>query len=86
VHLVRLLLFGLLYQPQMMDDGRGAVGGMSGKGNRTARREPAPVPHCPPQIPHDLTCARTQVVAAVTLVLTACATTRPYIFFFFFLY
>jgi hypothetical protein len=26
-----------------------------GRGNRIARREPAPVPHCPPQIPHELT-------------------------------
>jgi hypothetical protein len=25
-----------------------------GKGNRSTRRKPAPVPLCPPQIPHDL--------------------------------
>jgi hypothetical protein len=30
-------------------------GGEFGGGNRTTRREPAPVPLCPPQIPHDLT-------------------------------
>jgi hypothetical protein len=28
---------------------------MIGKGNRSTRRKPAPVPLCPPQIPHDLT-------------------------------
>jgi hypothetical protein len=32
---------------------------MLGKGNRNIRRKPAPVPFCPPQIPHDLTRART---------------------------
>jgi hypothetical protein len=32
------------------DDGRGVVGGMrTGKGNRSTRRKPAPVPLCPPQ-------------------------------------
>jgi hypothetical protein len=48
---------GLLYQPRMIDDDDyGAVGGMRiGRGNRNTRREPAPVPLCPPQIPHDLT-------------------------------
>jgi hypothetical protein len=51
---------GLLYQPQMIDDGDcGAVAGMKiGKGNRSNRRKPAPVPLCPPQIPHDLSRAR----------------------------
>jgi hypothetical protein len=28
---------------------------MLGSGNRNARRKPAPVALCPPQIPHDLT-------------------------------
>jgi hypothetical protein len=38
------------------DDDYGAVGGMRiGRGNRSTRRKPAPVPLCPPQIPHDLT-------------------------------
>jgi hypothetical protein len=47
---------GLLYQPRMIDDDYGAAGGMRiGKGNRSTRRKPAPVPLCPPQIPHDLT-------------------------------
>jgi hypothetical protein len=46
---------GLLYQPQMIDDGDcGAVGGMKiGKGNLSTRRIPVPAPLCPPQIPHD---------------------------------
>jgi hypothetical protein len=26
-----------------------------GRGNQSTRRTPAPVPLCPPQIPHDLT-------------------------------
>jgi hypothetical protein len=47
---------GLLYQPRMIDDDDyGAVGEMRiGRGNRSARKKPAPVPLCPPQIPHDL--------------------------------
>jgi hypothetical protein len=32
------------------DDGE--FGGMIGRGNRSARRKPAPVPLCPPQTPH----------------------------------
>jgi hypothetical protein len=31
------------------------VGMMIGRGNRSTRRKPAPVPLCPPQIPNDLT-------------------------------
>jgi hypothetical protein len=48
---------GLLYQPQMIDDGDcGAIGGMKlGRGNRSTRRNPAPAPLCPPQIPLDQT-------------------------------
>jgi hypothetical protein len=48
---------GLLYQPRMIDDDDdyGAVGGMRiGRVNRSTRRKPAPMPLCPPQIPHDL--------------------------------
>jgi hypothetical protein len=30
-----------------------------GRGNRSTRGKPAPVPLCPPQIPHDLTWDRT---------------------------
>jgi hypothetical protein len=55
-------LIGLVYQPQTIDDYEcGAVGGMrTGRANRSTRRKPAPVPLCPPQIPHDLTWARTR--------------------------
>jgi hypothetical protein len=30
----------------------GEIGGMIGKGNRSTRRKPAPMPLCPPQTPH----------------------------------
>jgi hypothetical protein len=48
---------GVLYQPQMIDDGDcGAIGGMKiGRGNRSIRRKPVSAPLCPPQIPHDQT-------------------------------
>jgi hypothetical protein len=53
---------GLLYQARMIDDGDcGAIGKIKiGRGNRSTRRKPAPVPIRPPQIPHDLTRARTR--------------------------
>jgi hypothetical protein len=58
---------GLLYQPRMIDDDYGAVGGMRiGRGNRSTRRRPAPVPLSPPQIPHDLTWDRTRAAAVGT--------------------
>jgi hypothetical protein len=62
VHMLRWSRIGLLYQSQMIDDDEcGAVGGMRiGKGNRSTRRKLAPVPFCPPQIPHDLCFARTR--------------------------
>jgi hypothetical protein len=52
---------GLLYQPQMIDEGDcGAIGGMKiGRGNRSTRRKPAPAPLWPPQIWHDHGRART---------------------------
>jgi hypothetical protein len=64
---------GLLYQPQMIDDGDcGAIGGIKiGGGNRSTRRKPAPVPYCPPQIPHDQTQTRTKVTAVGSQRLTA---------------
>jgi hypothetical protein len=64
---------GLLYQPQMIDEGDcGAVGGMKiGKGNRSTRRKPAPAPLCPPQIPLDQTRARTRAAAVGSQRLTA---------------
>jgi hypothetical protein len=36
--------------PGDYDDGE--IGGMIGRGNRSIRRKPAPVPLCPPQTPH----------------------------------
>jgi hypothetical protein len=52
----------LLYQPRMIDDGDcGAIGELKiGRGNPSTRRKPAPVPLCPPQIPHMLSRARTR--------------------------
>jgi hypothetical protein len=45
--------------PGDYDDGE--IGGMIGKGNRSTRRKPTPVPLCPPQTPH---AARTRTRAA----------------------
>jgi hypothetical protein len=72
-------IIGLLYQPRMIDDGDcGAISEMKiGKGNRSTRRKPAPVPLCPPQIPHDLTRARTRPATVGSQRLTACAMARP---------
>jgi hypothetical protein len=44
---------GLLYKPQMIDEGDcGAIGGMKiGRGNRSTRIKPAPAPLCPPHNP-----------------------------------
>jgi hypothetical protein len=59
-------LFGLLYQPRMINDGDcRAIGAMRiGRGNRSTRRKSTPVPLCPPQIPHELTLARNKAAAA----------------------
>jgi hypothetical protein len=78
-HGVRLSILGtaatvrLLYQPQTIDDiVCGAIGGMrAGRGNRSTRRKSATVPLCPPQIPHDLTLARTRTAAVGSQRLTA---------------
>jgi hypothetical protein len=69
---------GLLYQPQMTDDGDcGAAGGMKiGRGNRSTRRKSAPAPLCPPQIPHDQIRARTRPSAVGNRRLTAWAMAR----------
>jgi hypothetical protein len=57
-------LFGLLYQPQMIDDDCGAIGGIRiGRGYQCTRRKPGPVPLSPLQIPHNLTCDRTRAAA-----------------------
>jgi hypothetical protein len=50
---------------------------MLGRGNRRTRKTPASVPLCPPQIPHDLTRARTWAVEAGSRYITACVTARP---------
>jgi hypothetical protein len=71
VLLVRRPLFGLLYQTRMNDDECGAVGGMNCRGNQSIRGKPSQVPLCPPQIPHDLTRARTWANAVGSQRLTA---------------
>jgi hypothetical protein len=39
--------------PAPVDYDDGEIGGMEiGRGNRSTRRKPAPVPLCPPQTPH----------------------------------
>jgi hypothetical protein len=43
------------------DNEDGEIGGMIGRGNRSTRRKPAPVPLRPPQTPH---AARTRTRAA----------------------
>jgi hypothetical protein len=70
---------GLLYQPRMIDDDDyEAVGGMRiDRGYRSTRRKPAPVPLCPPQIPHDLTLDRTRAAAVGSQRLAALAMARP---------
>jgi hypothetical protein len=64
---------GLLYQPQMIDEGDcGTIGGIkTGRGNRSAPRKPAAAPLCPPQIPHDQILARTRAAAVGSQRLTA---------------
>jgi hypothetical protein len=65
-------LFGLLYQPKMIeeddvddDDDCGVISGLQiGRGNRSTRRKAATVPLCPPQFPHDLTRARSRRLTA----------------------
>jgi hypothetical protein len=67
---------GLLYQPQMIDDGN--CGMKMGRGNRSTRRKPAPAPLCPPQILHDHTLARTRSATVGSQRLTAWAMVRPF--------
>jgi hypothetical protein len=58
-HLVRWPLIDHLYQSRMIEGECGAVDEMRiGRGNRSTRRKPAPVPLRPPQILHDLAWAR----------------------------
>jgi hypothetical protein len=53
---------GLLHEPQTMEDGDcGATDGMKiGRDSRSTRRKRAPVPFCSPQVPHNMTRARTR--------------------------
>jgi hypothetical protein len=79
VHLVRRPLFGLLYQPRVIDDECGAVGGMRiGRGKRSTRIKPTPVPLCPPQIPHVLNWAWPWAAAVASRRLTAWAMARSW--------
>jgi hypothetical protein len=67
---------GLLYQPRMIDD-YGAVGGMRiGRGNRSTRRKPAPVPLCPPQILHYMNWDRSRAAAVGSQRLSIYGTAR----------
>jgi hypothetical protein len=61
---LRRPLFGLLYQPRMIDDDCGAVGGMRiARRNGSTRRKPAPVTLRLPQIACDLTWDRSRAAA-----------------------
>jgi hypothetical protein len=55
----------------------GAIGRMIGRGNRSTRRKPIPVPLCPPQTPHAAR-TRTRAAAVGSQRLTASATARPF--------
>jgi hypothetical protein len=73
VYLALRPLFGLLYQPRLIDDYVcEAVDWMRiGRRNWSIRRKPTPVPLCPPQIPHDVAWARTRTAAVGNRPLTA---------------
>jgi hypothetical protein len=61
--LVRRPLTDLLYQPRMIDDECGTVGGIKiGRGNRSTQRKPALVPLYPAQILHYLSWVLTRVL------------------------
>jgi hypothetical protein len=62
--------------PALGDYDGGEIGGMIGRGNRSTRKKPAPVPLCPPQIPHAAR-TRTRAAAVGSQRLTASATARP---------
>jgi hypothetical protein len=53
----------------------GEIGGMIGRGNRSTRRNPTPVPLCPPQTPHAVR-TRTRAAAIWSQRLTTSATAR----------
>jgi hypothetical protein len=80
VHCLRSPLFGLLYQPRMMDDDEcvATFGIRIGLGNRSTRRKPATIPLCRPQIPHYLTRVRIPASAIGSRRLSAWATVLPF--------
>jgi hypothetical protein len=63
--------------PARGDYDDGEIGGMIGRGNRSTRRKPAPVPLCPPQTLHAAR-TRTRAAAVGNQRLTAWATARPW--------
>jgi hypothetical protein len=65
--------------PGDYDDGE--IGGIIGRGNRSTRRKPAPVPLCPPQTPHAAQ-TRTRAAAVGSQRLTTSATARPIAYFY----
>jgi hypothetical protein len=62
--------------PGDYDDGE--IGGMIGKGNRSTRRKPAPMPLCPPQTP-PAAWTRTRAAPMESQRITALATARRFI-------
>jgi hypothetical protein len=54
VHLVRQPIVGLLYLHRIIEEYEEFDGMRIGRGNRSTRRKPAPLPLCPSQIPHYL--------------------------------
>jgi hypothetical protein len=67
--------------PAPTDDECGAVGGMRiGRRNWSTRRRDAPLPLCPPQLPHNFTWDQTQTAAVGNQRLTAWAMARPFCF------
>jgi hypothetical protein len=65
------------FVPATGDYDDGEIGGMMiGRGNRSTRIKPAPVPLCPPQTPLAAR-TRTRAVAVGSQRLTASATARP---------
>jgi hypothetical protein len=60
------------------EDKYGAVVGIRfGRGNGSTKRKLAPVPFCPPRIPHHAIRNRTRTAAVGTRRLTAWAVARP---------
>jgi hypothetical protein len=80
IHLARRPQFCLLYQSRMIDDYEyGTVGGIKiGRGTRSTRWKPAPMPLSPPQIPCDLTWNWNRAAAVGNRRVTAWAMERPY--------